>query len=134
VTLVHEKTIEIRWRDLDAFGHVNNAVYLNYLEEVRDEWLARCLGAAGSVWDFVLVRVAIDFRRELREQDEYVQCSCQLQRIGRSSIGSREEVRMRDGEISAQAESVMVARDPDTGRSRELRADERAAFQAALGA
>jgi acyl-CoA thioesterase FadM len=31
---VHEKQIEIRWRDQDAYGHVNNAVYLTYLEEV----------------------------------------------------------------------------------------------------
>ena len=38
-----EKRIEIRWRDLDAYGHVNNAVYLNYLEEARDEWLNRTL-------------------------------------------------------------------------------------------
>jgi hypothetical protein len=38
---VHEKQIEIRWRDQDAYGHVNNAVYLTYLEEVRDEWLER---------------------------------------------------------------------------------------------
>jgi acyl-CoA thioester hydrolase len=30
---VHEKRIEIRWRDLDAAGHVNNAVFLTYLEE-----------------------------------------------------------------------------------------------------
>src|SRR3982751_3811505 len=36
---MHEKRIEIRWRDVDAYGHVNNAVYLTYLEEVRDEWL-----------------------------------------------------------------------------------------------
>ena len=38
---MHEKRIEIRWRDLDAYGHVNNAVYPTYLEECRDEWLER---------------------------------------------------------------------------------------------
>jgi len=42
---VHEKRIEVRWRDVDNYGHVNNAVYLTYLEEVRDEWLARTLRA-----------------------------------------------------------------------------------------
>ena len=32
----HEIRIKIRWRDMDAYGHVNNAVYLTYLEECRD--------------------------------------------------------------------------------------------------
>ena len=50
---MHEKQIEIRWRDQDAYGHVNNAVYLTYLEEVRDEWLERALGDAGDAWGYV---------------------------------------------------------------------------------
>ena len=65
-----EKTIEIRWRDVDAYQHVNNAVYATYLEECRDELLAQVLGRDGDVWDYVLARVAIDFRRELRLEDE----------------------------------------------------------------
>jgi len=55
----HEKQIEIRWRDVDAYLHVNNAVYATYLEEGRDEWLERTLGDSGSAWDYVLARVAI---------------------------------------------------------------------------
>ena len=43
---MHEKRIEIRWRDLDAYGHVNNAVYSTYLEECRDEWLEAAIGSA----------------------------------------------------------------------------------------
>ena len=42
--LMLEKRIEIRWRDVDAYGHVNNAVYLNYLEEARDAWVQEVLG------------------------------------------------------------------------------------------
>ncbi len=115
-----EKRIEIRWSDIDAFGHVNNAIYLNYLEEARDEWLNDALPEGGSAWDFVLARVAIDFRRELREDDEHVVASCRLVRVGRSSLVTREEVRTLGGEVSAEAESVMVARDAQTGRSRAL--------------
>ena len=129
-TAVLEKRIEIRWSDLDAFGHVNNAVYLNYLEEARDEWLNRALPEGGSTWDFVLVRVAIDFRRELREGDGHVLTSCRLVSVGRSSLVTREEVRTLDGELSAEAESVMVARDAETGRSRTLTPAEREAFGA----
>ena len=124
-----EKRIEIRWRDLDAYGHVNNAVYLNYLEEARDEWLERALPEGSSAWDFVVVRVAIDFRRELREGDRHIIASCRLERIGRSSVVTSEEVRTVTGELSAEAESVMVARDAETGRSRPLTPAERDGFE-----
>jgi acyl-CoA thioester hydrolase len=126
--IVFEKRIEIRWRDLDAFNHVNNAVYLTYLEEARDGWLAGMVPGGFSTWDYVLARVAIDFRRELREDDDFIVASCRLARLGRSSIVTREEVRLLDGELSAEAESVMVARDAETGRSRPLTAAEIESF------
>ena len=126
-----EKRIEIRWRDVDAYGHVNNAVYLNYLEEARDAWVQAVLGAvSGSTWDFVLARVEIDFRAELRQDDGVVIVRCTLDRIGNSSVGTREEVRKQDGTISAEARSVVVARDPGTGRSRPLTDAEREALEA----
>src|SRR5215831_280492 len=98
--MTHEKSIEIRWRDVDAYLHVNNAVYATYLEECRDEWVDRCLAGVGDAWDYVLARVAIDFRRELRLEDDSIVVSCALVRIGTSSITLREEIRTRDGEIA----------------------------------
>lgn len=130
--MTHEKRIEIRWRDADAYQHVNNAVYATYLEECRDEWIARALGDAGDVWDYVLARVAIDFRRELRLEDEAVVVSCRLERIGNSSLGLVEQIRTGDGELAAEAEAVLVARDRQTGRSRPLAEAEREAFIRAL--
>ena len=128
-----EKRIEIRWRDVDAYGHVNNAVYLNYLEEARDAWVQDVLGrVSGSTWDFVLARVEIDFRAELTQDDGSVTVRCALETIGRSSVGTREEVRKDDGTISAEARSVVVPRDPVTGRSRPLTDRERAALEAEL--
>ena len=73
---MHEKRIEIRWRDVDAYRHVNNAVYATYLEECRDEWVERVLGDVGDPWDYVLARVAIDFRRELTQDDDTVVVRC----------------------------------------------------------
>jgi acyl-CoA thioester hydrolase len=128
---VHEKRIEIRWRDMDAYQHVNNAVYLTYLEEVRDEWLARVLGPAG-VWDFVLARVAVDFRRELVQGDDAVVASCRLERIGRSSVTTREAIRTAAGQPAAEAESVVVARDRESGGGRPLSGRERAALEREL--
>ncbi len=130
--MTSEKVIEIRWRDVDALGHVNNAVYSTYLEEARDEWLVRALGPEGSVWDYVLARVAIDFRRELTQEDDAVVVRTRLARIGTSSLTLHEEIAARAGWVAAEAESVIVARDRDTGRSRPLTDGERAALIAVL--
>ena len=124
----HEKRIEIRWNDLDVYGHVNNAIYLTYLEEVRDEWLGGALGHPDEVWNWVLVHVDIDYRRELSLSDDFVVATCRLERVGNSSVTTREEVRTLGGELSAEATSVLVARDRDSGRSRPLTDRERAAF------
>ena len=131
---VHEKRIEIRWNDLDVYGHVNNAIYLTYLEEVRDEWLGGTLGDPNQIWDWVLAHVEIDYRRELALADDVAVTTCRLERIGNSSITTREEVRTADGELAAEAESVLVARDRESGRSRPLTAAERAAFERAAAA
>ena len=129
---MHEKLIELRWRDFDAFGHVNNSVYLDYLEEVRDEWLERALGRRGSSWDFVLVRVAVDFREELLvDRDRSVLVSCRLDRVGRSSVHTREEIRRAGRELAAEAQSVLVARDRGAARARPLSEEERVALAAA---
>ena len=132
--MTSEKRIEIRWRDLDALGHVNNAVYATYLEEARDDWLTRALGPDGGFWDYVLARVAIDFRRELRQEDDAVLVRTSLVAIGRSSLTLREEIVSVAGWVSAVAEAVVVARARDTGRSRALTDAERAAFEAVLAA
>lgn len=126
--MTHSKRVEIRWRDVDAYGHVNNAVYATYLEECRDEWIDRALDGSGESWDFVLARVAIDFRRELTLEDEEVHVTCALERIGNSSVTLREEVRTRDGDLSAEAEAVLVARDRRSGGSRPLTEAERTAI------
>ena len=125
---MHEKQIEIRWRDVDAYRHVNNAVYATYLEECRDEFIDEVLAGVGDAWDFVLARVAIDYRRELTQDDDMVVVTCVVERIGNSSITLREVIRTLDGELAAEAEAVIVARDQATGRSRPLTEAEREAF------
>jgi acyl-CoA thioester hydrolase len=133
---VHRKAIEIRWRDVDQYGHVNNAVYLTYLEEVRDEWLARALagvtGSGDAVWDYVVAHVSIDFRREVVQADDEVVASCALEGIGTSSVRTREQVHTAAGELAADARAVLVARDRDAGRSRPITGEERAAFEREL--
>jgi acyl-CoA thioester hydrolase len=126
--VAHVKEIEIRWRDVDALRHVNNAVYATYLEECRDGFVQEAFGPDGA-WSYVLARVAIDFRRELRLEDGRVVVSCRLGRVGRSSFTLHEEIRTLAGELAAESEAVIVARDAQSGRSRALTEDERAALE-----
>jgi acyl-CoA thioester hydrolase len=129
--MAHKKEIEIRWRDVDGYGHVNNAVFLTYLEEARDEWLERALGPDGDAWDYVIARVEVDFRRELTLADDRVVSRCELQSLGTSSVRTHEELVTMDGEVAAEAEAVLVARDRETRRSRPLNERERAALERA---
>ena len=124
--------MEIRWRDADAYQHINNSVYLTYLEEVRDEWFARTVGSVEGAGDFVLVRVAIDFRRELTLLDDSIVATCEVQSYGNASITTREEIRAAEGWVAAEAESVMVAHDPVTRKSRALSPNEKAALDKEL--
>jgi acyl-CoA thioester hydrolase len=130
--LIDEARIQIRWRDMDAYGHVNNAVYLNYLEEARDAFVQKVLGLVTNTWDFVLARVAIDYRAELTQDDGEVLVSCRLDSIGRASFQTREQVAKLDGTLSAEAQSIVVARDPSSGTSRPLTDEERAALEREL--
>jgi acyl-CoA thioester hydrolase len=124
---VVERRIAIRWADLDASRHVNNAVYLSYLEEVRTAFVAAALDGV-DVWDFVLVHIAIDYRRELTLDDVAVVARCELASLGTSSVRTAEVVLTESGELAAEAEAVVVARNPETGRARPLTTRERAAF------
>jgi acyl-CoA thioester hydrolase len=125
---VHEKEIEIRWNDLDPFGHVNHAIFLTYLEEVRDEWLARSMG--GDSMDYVVARVEIDYRRELALRDDRVLARIRLDALGTSSIRTLEELVVPSGETAAEAKAVLVACDAEH-RPRPLTEVERAALAGA---
>ena len=123
---VHRKRIPIRWRDMDAYGHVNNAVFLNYLEEARDEMVRRLFGRQDGDFDYVVARVAIDFRRPLRQEDGEVVASCRVERVGRSSIRTHETLVTRRGAVAAEAEAVLVSHDRASGASRLLTKAEKA--------
>jgi acyl-CoA thioester hydrolase len=119
IRAMHQVSIPIRWRDVDNYGHVNNAVYLTYLEECRDR-LVEDLFGTDEAWDFVLARVAIDYRVELTQADGEVTVRATVAGHGASSVRTREVIEKRDGSVAAEAEAVIVPRDPATSRSRRL--------------
>lgn len=98
----------VRLRDIDSFGHVNNAVYSTYLEEAR-------LDALGGLGAVILARVEIDFRAELYVGDE-IEVHSRCSRIGTKSFDLEHEIRV-DGRIAAEAKSVLVGFDYETHRS-----------------
>ena len=130
IRAVHEVTITIRWRDVDNYGHVNNAVYLTYLEECRDR-LVESLFGTEEAWDFVLARVAIDYRNQLTQADGQVLVRCGVAGHGTSSVRTWERITKLDGTVAAESEAVIVPRDPAGERSRPLTDAEQAILRAA---
>ncbi len=106
LSYVHRDSV--RFRDCDAMGHVNNAVYSTYLEEAR-------IGVLGDLIDFILARVEIDFRSELRAGEE-VEVRTRCSRIGTKSF-DLEHVITADGRVVAEAKSVLVSYDYARGES-----------------
>jgi acyl-CoA thioester hydrolase len=101
----------VRFRDCDPMGHVNNAVYSTYLEQAR-------IGVLGGLSEFILARVEIDFRAELRAGEE-IEVRTRCGRVGTKSFDLDHELRT-DGRVVAEARSVLVAYDYEQGRSIEV--------------
>jgi acyl-CoA thioester hydrolase len=117
---VFEQRIPIRYRDTDALGHVNNAVYLTYVEELLLHWLGPVLGD-----DFVSARVELDFRSELRHDDGEVTARASLEAVGTSSLTAAVSIERPGGETSLEGRVVVVAWDPRKRRSRPLSDEEK---------
>ena len=128
---MHEKRIDLRWRDLDAYGHVNQAVYLTFGEEVLDDWFRTRLGLSpGTVWDYVAARTTIEYRSELRLTDRQVVGSASLVQLGTKSVTAAVTLRAPDDRLVAELELVVAVIDGKGGASRPLTERERAALAA----
>jgi acyl-CoA thioester hydrolase len=105
---VHREAV--RFRDLDPMGHVNNAVFLTYVESARSAFLQH-LGAVQSVEDLAIIvaRVEIDFRAPVRFGDE-VEVSVRVSRFGEKSFDLEHELRV-EGSLVAEAKTVLVTYD-----------------------
>jgi acyl-CoA thioester hydrolase len=106
----------VRLRDLDAFGHVNNAVFLTYLEQARTAFLMS-LGLVRSIEDIrmILARVEIDFRSPVAFGEE-IDVGVRTSRFGTRSFELAFELRARD-RLVAEATSVLVAYDYERGET-----------------
>lgn len=125
----HVYRCPLRWSDMDAFQHVNNVVFLRYLEEARiafmfdEEAQAAGVSFAGGV---VTARHEIDYLRPLVFRMEPVLVETWVNGLGAASIRLGYEVKDADSdEVYVRATSVLVPYDVDEQRPRRLTEAER---------
>jgi acyl-CoA thioester hydrolase len=95
---------------VDALGHVNHAVFLTYLEEGRDEFYSWLVGGDPV---YVVVRIELDLRAEVRYGDRRVTVRIEPETIGTTSLTTRETIVTEAGAVAAQARVVTVNWDAD---------------------
>jgi len=97
MTGAHTLVVQATLRDTDAFGHVNNAVYVNWFEEVRTSYVCSRRGLrTTSEVDFILASTTIHFRSPVYMR-ETIDMRCAPVRIGNSSWDLAYEGRAREG-------------------------------------
>ena len=112
--------IEVRFRDCDAMGHVNNAIYFTYFEQARivladTMGLRRSLEQAG--FGLILAHASCDYRAQVLFGD-VVDVRVTVTAIGRSSFTSEYEVRrVKDDSVVATGKSVQVVFDYTAGKT-----------------
>ena len=106
----------VRWGDLDAFGHVNNATYLVYAQEARYAW--------SKMLEMVVARAEVDFVAPIYTGDFYLDIEIWVNKIGNSSFGLTYEMKNGD-ELVARVKTVQVTVSLDTKKSRPITDAER---------
>ena len=108
---------EVEFRDIDAADHVNNAVYLTYLETARIRYLLEVLGADFAYeLSLVLAHVSLDFRSPARFPRD-ARDRLRVPRVGTKSFDMEHEIRGGDGRLVLEASSVIVAYDYEANAS-----------------
>jgi acyl-CoA thioester hydrolase len=106
----------VRWGDLDAFGHVNNATYLIYAQEARFAW--------SKMLEMVVARAEVDFIAPIYTGDIYIDVEIWVNKVGNSSFGVTYEMKNGD-ELVARVKTVQVTVSMETKKSRAINDAER---------
>ncbi len=117
----------VRWDDIDAMGHVNNAKYLTLAQEARFHWASGQFAAnkeAPSLIEMVVAKAELDFLEPIYQGDIFVDVHLWVESIGNSSFVVRYEI-SKNGTIFAKIKTVQVAISIETKKSRSLNEAER---------
>jgi acyl-CoA thioester hydrolase len=116
----------VRWNDLDAFGHVNNAKYLTYAESARIDWGQQQFAekADSVLVQMTVARSEIDYLLPITEFESYYDVDLWVESIGNSSFVVGYEV-SKDGLVFTKMKTVQVMIDLESRKSRPITDNER---------
>ncbi|KOG53762.1 thioesterase [Streptomyces griseoflavus] len=123
----HLYSCPLRWSDMDAFGHVNNAVFVRYLEEARIDFMWRLAPGEGSAsfsGGSVVARHEIDYVRPLVHRHAPVTVESWVTKIGAASMTIAYEIKDEDT-VYVRASTVVVPYDFAQQRPRRITAEEK---------
>lgn len=120
MTVAYRHRLEVRFRDCDPMGHVNNAVYLTYLEQARfahwrEIWGMNFERLPEGTPGVILAHAEIDYRRPAKYGD-HLEVRISLESIGRTSFSYRYDIVDGDDQLIATARSVQVMYDYATSK------------------
>ena len=107
----------VRWDDIDAFGHVNNAKYLTYIQEARFLW--------STITEMVVARAEVDYIEAIYEGGRFYDINLWVEAIGNSSFTMAYEVVGDNDVVHAKVKTVQVVVSMETMKSRPLKDSER---------
>jgi len=116
----------VRWNDLDAFGHVNNAKYLTYAESARIDWGQQQFAEKGDsvLVQMTVARSEVDYLMPITEFESYYDVDLWVESIGNSSFVVGYEV-SKDGLVFTKMKTVQVMIDLESRKSRPITDNER---------
>ena len=127
----HVIPIEVRFRDIDVFGHVNNGVIFTYIETGRIRYLVDVgIRSPRAGWNdiaFILAHINCDFRRPIF-YEQHVEIGSRITEIGRSSMKLEHRIEA-DGELVAEGNAVLVHYDYAAQRSMPISPEMRARIE-----
>jgi acyl-CoA thioester hydrolase len=126
--------IDVRFRDVDVMGHVNNAVFFTYMETARVEYVRRGILRESRIRSFkddmglILARIACDFKAPIY-YGQRVEVGTRVVEIGNASLTIEQRIEA-DGELAALGQAIVVHYDYGQGKSVRIPDDVRARIQA----
>ena len=123
----HKCQLKIRWADLDAFKHINNAAYLVYMQEARADftWFSRIArGEEPMLADMVVARAEVDYLSPIHQTGTTLEVEIYVEKISNSSFVMVYEM-SQGGTLRARGKTVQVGVDMETEKARRLRDYER---------
>ena len=104
----HSMSIQLRWMDADAFGHVNNTMYFQYYDTAKMDYFRKVCHEITDRYAIVTVHLEADFMHQVYTKDEEVVVKSAITRIGRTSFTFCQELVGKDGEVKCVGETIMV--------------------------